>query len=254
MSRTIEAFIRLHGIQKGFEGVAGELEKLIQTPICVDNCGLCCEVNTPRWTALEAMNAITVLAGNGTLDEALKRAEDWLIRKDVATSYEGLLAGCYVPPKINAEYTAISQTPCPMLTDEKKCLVHAARPLACRAYGVTRSCSGFCPRPAGKGEPVTDRMYMKCPELRADIEALWKEAKEINPRFIIQGFMPTMLFRAGREAKFYELAYDNKIASAKIVGTDIDSTLLWQEQYDALRKGVLPDLVIAGVYNNIKSN
>lgn len=245
MSRTLQAFSHLHRIHAGFDQLAGELEQLLKTPVCITNCGKCCEVNTPQWTALEAMNAVSVLLGSGGLPEALKRAEYWLTRKkDVAASYEGMLAGCYLPAKIKAEHWALANQPCPMLDDEKQCLIHAARPLTCRSYGVTRSCDiNFCPRPAGAGEPVNDRLYMRSPDLQADIKRLWKSAKEINPNFVVYGFVPTMLYRAARETEFYAMVQDNKIASAKIVGTDLDTTLLWQEQQDSIRKGELPDMV-----------
>ena len=242
--------MKLHGIQKGFEGVATQLESIIKTPVCVPNCGKCCEINTPQWTALEAMNAVSVLMGNGKLTEALIRAEDWLLDRKLAPSHEGMLAGCFVPPKIKAEHENLIHSICPMMNSEKQCLVHEARPLACRAYGVTVSVTDFCPRPCGSNELNHGHMYMKCPELKADISLLWKQAKEIEPKFVIYGFVPTMLYRAAREARFYELVHDNKIASAKIIGTDLDTTLLWQEQADALKAGVTGDLVAAGIYKS----
>lgn len=243
MSKTIQAFIYLHQIQKGFDGLAEELEQLLKTPVCIEKCGKCCEINTPQWTAIEAMNAVSVLAGNGKLDEALKRAEYWLTQKDEAISYEGMLAGCFVPSKIKEEHWKISRAQCPMLDDDKRCVIHEARPLACRAGGVTVEYFGFCPRPQGRGEPATSRMYLKCPDLKAEIANFKEEARRIDPKFVIYSFVPTMLFRAAREVKFYEMVHDNKIASAKIVGTDLDTTLLWQEQKDAVAKGVTPDLV-----------
>lgn len=236
----------LHRLQAGFGQVAADLEDLIKAPICV-SCGQCCQANTPQMMAIEAMNAVSVLAGNGKLIEALARAEHWLTtRHAIAPSYEGQYAGCYLPPKIKDEHVALVSSPCPMLTDDKQCFIHEVRPMACRAFNVTWT-PGFpaCSRPPGKNEQHSARLYLKCPELKDHIAKFKEFCREVEPRFILYGFVPTMIYRAGREVDFYRLVQDNRIASAKIVGDDIDKDILWQEQHDALKRGVMPDIVAA---------
>jgi Fe-S-cluster containining protein len=246
----LEALIRLDEVQKGFDGAASYLEKELKTPICT-GCGKCCENNTPVSSTIEAINAVSILTGNGKLGEALKMANAWLLERDnKATSYEGLIAGSFVPAKIMDEYSNLLVSQCPFYTHEKTCFIHEVRPFACRAFGVTKSNTGFCNRPEGIGESLTKHLYVNSPDLMNVHKKLKDMCYKKNKSWMVTGLFPTLLYRAAMQKEFYELVKDNKIPSAKIIGADIDTALLWEVQKEAIDAGINPDLVACGIYKN----
>lgn len=60
-----------------------------------------------------------------------------------------------------------------------------------------------------------------------------KRLKERNPDWAQMGFLPTMIFRQAREKEFRQMIADNKIASAKLIGTDFSVQSLFQAQIEA---------------------
>jgi hypothetical protein len=62
---------------------------------------------------------------------------------------------------------------------------------------------------------------------------------ERKPEWKIYGFAPTLLYRAAEPDKFRALVDDNRIPSAKIIGTAFDTNLMWQPDLDAQRQGDL---------------
>lgn len=241
----LEAFRKLHQFHRAFDDADKCLQETIGRPTCISGCGRCCESNTTSCMVIEAIDAVSILTGQGKLKKAVSVAEGWLLEKhNEAPSYDGMLAGCFVPPKINAEFAALNRLPCPFLTEAKQCSIYEARPIVCRAYGVTRVSLGLCPRPPGRGETLTQFMYMKVPGLMQDIHA-FKEGYRSNHReWITFSLFPTLIYRAAREKQFSDLVRDNRIATAKIIGTELDQTLMWQGQIEALQKGVAPELVV----------
>lgn len=243
----INAFIYLGKIHKAFDIAADYLEDEIGTPTCISNCGVCCEHNTPPMMTIEAMNAISVLAGKGivALHKTIDVAEDWLIEKNpFATLYEGMPIG-YPGEKIMTEWRELQLTQCPFLSEKKQCIIHSVRPLVCRAYGVTRDSADVCPRPLGKGESITKRAYLPAEKIRGMVKDFREQCEKENKTWIISGMVPTLIYRTSREDKFRKMIHDNQIASAKVIGVDFEHTLMWQPQMDALRSGTNPDLVAA---------
>ena len=246
MDGMIKAFRKLHKFQDGFSGAASCLEQMIGRPICISNCGLCCQHNTPMCMTIEAMNAISILVGDSRYKKIISTAEGWLLeRHKEAPSYNGMLSGCFVNSEIRDQIEAIRVLPCPFLAENKECVLHDARPLVCQAYGVTRAGSGFCPRPPGKGETLTQLMYIKSPELHADLHNFKEHYQKEHPEWVIFGFLPAVIYRAAKEKEFRQLIADNRIATAKLIGTHIDTTLMWQAQDEAVQSGVVSDLVAA---------
>lgn len=240
----IEALMQLHKFYKGFAGAEKCLEETIGRSICIAGCGKCCEHNTVQCMTIEAINAVSILTGQGKLTQAVSIAEGWLLdHHKQAPTYEGMVEGRLLPAGIHAEFIALAGLPCPFLAENKECLIHDARPISCRAYGITRTGKGFCPRPTGKGETVTNLMYIQAPGLRQDIEKFKTRYTRSHPEWTIFGLLPTLIFRAAKEKEFRKLVKDNRIASAKLVGSQVDMTLIWQPQLDAIRSGVSPDLV-----------
>jgi Fe-S-cluster containining protein len=242
----IEAFTQIREIHQVFGEAQQVLEEDIGRPICIPNCGLCCEHNIPFTMTIEAVYAVSVLTGTGRLKKIVKMAEGWLLEHHpFATVFEGMPHG-FASPKLKEEWQAVIHSQCPFLdTVTKACLVHDCRPFACRAWGVTRDGAGICPRPLGRGETETQRRYITAEGLRSYIRQCRKGWERKNKTWIIAGTFPAVLYRAAEPEKFRKYVLDNRIASAKIIGVDFESSLMWQPQVEALRGGVSPDLVVS---------
>lgn len=242
----LQAFMDLSILHQVFDAAQRDLETKLEVPICI-GCGDCCERNAPGCMLIEGANMVSTLIGEGRLEKAQGMAEDWLLQKhQEAGVYRGLPLGM-VPGDIYAEWMALSRTRCPFFTDDKKCFIHSCRPLVCRAFGVTRD-QERCPRPLGKNESLSSRGIIESSELRWLVQEFKERCSKRQPEWTIRAFTAAALFRAARPEKFRAYVDDNRIASAKIIGTEIDFTLMWQPQLDALRAGKSPDLV-AYAYN-----
>lgn len=243
----IKAFLGLSSLHRAFSHLQGVLEETIGTPICMANCGLCCQDNTPTCMIIEACNMVSSLLGRD-LSRALQAAEHWLLEKDPRiTIYRGLPVGL-LPRDLLMERGKVSKGRCPFLTDDLRCLIHSCRPLLCMAYGVTRDVMvdpglGGCPRPLGRGETSTRQAVMTSGKIAPLVREFKDRCEKRKPEWVIRGFVPTLLFRAAEPDKFRAYVDDNRIASAKIIGTAFDASLMWQPQLDALRHGAAPDLV-----------
>ncbi len=241
----IAAFKGLRNIHRVFDEAAVVLEEDIGKPICLSGCGRCCERQVPHWTYLEAMLATSILTGTGKLTQALSVAEGWLLeRHRQAMIYEGMPIG-WASPRLRDEFNALSlSTPCPFLAEDKRCLIYEVRPLTCRANGVTRDNVDLCPRQPGRGETLTQRRYIPASVLRSMVDEWRKSCHDSNATWLTSGLVPTVLYRAAKELRFRELVRDNRIASAKLVGMEIDTALMWQPQVAAIREGIEPELAL----------
>jgi Fe-S-cluster containining protein len=250
----IKAFGMLHGIRSGFTGAAQYLEtEMLHGPSCIENCGKCCQHNTVKCTTIEAIDAVSMLTGQGKLQSVLNACESWLLEGNEGLSFDGMLAGVFVSPKIKEQYEYVTRGQCPFLNSQMRCDVHNVRPMVCHAYGVTRAITNFCPRPLAKGETYDHAMYVNAtnvegPSLQQDWESFKKYCKITNPAWLVSGFVPTLIFRAARQEKFRALVHDNRIPTAKIIGVEVDANLYWQPQQEALQRGVIGDLIVAGKY------
>ena len=235
----IEAFVDLRKFHQGFADANTCLTNTIGVETCISGCGKCCEHNIARSMTIEAILANSMLAGTGKLRKALTLAEGWLLERDSKLKiYEGLsrVKDTYITPQLRQELDIVTYGQCPFLTEKKQCLVHDVRPLVCRAYGVTRAVSSwYCPRKIGKGESVTQHQYIAIPELKKDIHDFRQYHTIKHPEWTLSGFFATLLFRAGNEKKFREYVSDNKIASAKLVGTQIETSLMWQSDEEEVK-------------------
>lgn len=241
----LQAFFDLREIHHVFDAAEHVLEEDIGVPICVPKCGLCCQHNMPPYMTIEAINAVSYLTGMGQLKKMVSIAEGWLLEKHTfATIYEGMPVG-FAGEKLKEEWMGVFRSQCPFLGRDARCLLYAVRPLTCRSYGVTRDNSELCPRPLGRGESATQRRYIPADMLKQKIAACRKQWEKKNKTWIISGSAPAMLYRAAKPEKFKNLVESNRIASAKIIGIEYETSLMWQPQVDMLRAGVAPDLVAA---------
>mgnify|MGYP001616152200 CR=1 FL=1 len=240
----IPAFLELREIHQVFAAADEVLAKDVGVPLCLPKCGICCQQNVPHAMTIEGINAISVLTGQGRLRQMVSICEGWLLEhSSFATIYKGMPIGL-ASPQLRDEWYRTSRSQCPFLDRDMRCMVYEVRPLTCRAYGVTRDNSELCPRPLGRGESMTARRIIPAPLLRDKVDSFRGRCQQKNKVWVISGFFPTVIYRAAEEKKFARLVRDNLIAGAKIIGMDIDTTLMWQPQVDMLRAGVSPDLVV----------
>jgi len=241
----IAAFGVIRQLQEVFALAAEDIEQTIGVPTCIPNCGICCQHNIPPAMTIEAINIVSHTMGNTTYNQVIDRCEDWLLQKhSFATIYKGKPHGL-CSPELTQEWQAVNSSRCPLLTDDQKCLIHSSRPFVCRAYGITRDAADICPRPLGRGEGYNRRAVVPADGLRHMLRESRDHWKKENPAWIISGCVPTMIYRCAKPDKFNAMAEDNKIASAKLVGVEYETNLMWQPQMVSLRKGLSPDLVAA---------
>jgi len=247
--RHLDYWRRLNAIHNGYTKAAERIIQTIGVPICIPYCGHCCENNSVLAFGLEAEYAASYLLGKPHLiNTVLDSCREWLTRTGDYTYGRQLTVELWNEKA--SEWERILQEPCPFLTTDKKCLIHQARPLVCRAYGVTHMPGPDCPRPLGRGEDENSRawfdaknnheipLYNMVIELRNNI---------IEPRYSRQGFFTTMLFERFRANELAGLIDDGKIPLLKLsVGWGGDSNLmLWQEQLDKQWRAEAADKSIA---------
>jgi len=231
----VAAYKELQVIHNIYAEMATCIEQVIGRPICI-SCGRCCESTGATMWILEGKYASSWLVGQGPVlvKEVLDRCEGWLLEKDPAlTIREGLTH--FTPnsgklAKLLDEINYIMlRTKCPFLTSDKRCLIYEARPLICRAFGVTRLAHPRCLRPPGLGETSDSRIHIGpdgIKELKKRIEAL----RSREPFFGLVGFAPTIIFSNLKPHTFANYLSDNKIPTAKLYYSPYDPSILWQEQ------------------------
>lgn len=234
--KTLEEIYRL------FDRAKEKLVKIIGVPICIPNCGKCCEVNNITCKGVEARYAaLWVMKQKPEFQKRIiDICESWLLEKDdkLGTYYGLGTSGMdsKVLDQVRGEALYISlKLPCPFLTEDKKCLIYPVRPMACRAYGVTRIVSqDVCPRPPGKKETPVYRAFLRdehVDKIKHKIEQLKEEAKD---KYIENaGYIVTLLYMELRPQKFVNHAYFNTIPSARMFQFG-GGFILWQEQIEEL--------------------
>jgi len=240
----VKAFVELHALHKVMNAGQERLEKAIGVPACIPNCGRCCQENTVMAMAIEAIDMISYLPSiskNG-LKSVIDIAEGWLLEpiKGVST-FKGIPRGI-ITQDLLYEWKLVTKSQCPFLSTSAGsiCLIHEARPLTCRTFGIYRDAMPICPRKPGMGETLTQKAIIDSKLLSPLVKEFRNNCETANPGWILSGFAPTMLFRAARPDKLKEHVDNNRIASAKLIGVNFSVDLLWQRQIDDLRGGTTP--------------
>ena len=228
----IESLLGLEKIYRQFEAASDELSQQLGVPICKEGCGLCCKMATPQAWRLEAVYAISKALGSGIFEKMVSDAEGWLLeRHHCAPTYEGPYLGA-LSDRLRGEMMALEKTPCPFQAADESCYIHSARPMVCRAYGVTHMpgpLPGSCPRPLGKGESQTTRAWIDIPNIQVQVLTLMGSLDDKDLR--MTGSLPTAIFKLGKPDKYRDYINDNKIATAKLIGLpDKYMGLITQEQ------------------------
>ncbi|MDD5702757.1 MAG: YkgJ family cysteine cluster protein [Dehalococcoidales bacterium] len=239
----LQAFIQLRSLQHVFDEAEGVLEETLGTPICVRGCGKCCECNTPLASIIEGINLVSInMMDQAKIKRLVQTCEGWLLEPHGNKIFKGVPLGFQSGP-IMEEWKRTSRQQCPLMLENKDCLIHQDRPLSCRAFGVFRDAVDICPRKLGKGETSLSRGVISSRGVRPLVDEFYESCKKRQPVWAIRCFVPTVIFRAASPKKFQEYIAENKIASAKLIGMDIDTSLMWQAQLDQLRQGKTPDQV-----------
>lgn len=219
---ALASLVAISQLHQAYDGAAQLLESRLGVPIC-ERCGKCCEQNTPFAFGVEAANAVSRLLGQGRGYTIQRRIEGWLLeRHKECTIYQPLVGNKLtlgLDNKIRDEALAISRVQCPFY-EERSCIIHEMRPLACRAYGVTRPVHN-CSRRLGQEESLNRRIVIGGPareELIADRAAVLDLVPKQTWR--LSGFFPTMIFSLMWPESFEKLMANGLVASAKVVMTE----------------------------------
>jgi Fe-S-cluster containining protein len=212
----------------------------IGVPICIPNCGKCCEINSITVRGVEARYIALWLQKQKP--ELRKMVEEicveWLKRRHENVGvYRGFGTARIEGESLDTLHNDVSQllhkTPCPLLDENKQCLIHPARPLVCRTYGVSRVVPpDVCPRPLGRREEGIYRAFRKDADTEKAKELL-SELRDINESRYMEnsGFIAARILIELNPQRFLNLVYHNYVASAKLVQLR-GKSLLWQEQVD----------------------
>lgn len=225
----INRFVGLEQIHGLYQEAQDELERHIATPICMANCGRCCKDNTILVWGIEVEYIASHLLGQGPLlDQVLDACEEWLRAKNGPIYSPKALQRNL--PKLLERARQIYTGRCPLVDRENKCLIHMARPLVCRSYGVTTYPQG-CPRPMGLGEAGTQRAYNR--GMGEKITALFNEflveISEDKPLTAV-GFLPAMLMQRLRAARFAGLVDSGTVDPVKLIRNYVTSPAILAEQ------------------------
>jgi Fe-S-cluster containining protein len=233
-NKTLQSLFNVATLYREYDIAQALLEHEIGTSICA-GCGRCCEINTPFAYGVEAANAVSRLLGDGKLYEFQRRIEGWLLeRHRQCTIYEPLkvtLVRSELSQQLKDEMLALSSTQCPFY-ENHRCLIHAYRPLVCRATNVTRN--GCTVRPPGKGETLEQRRIVPVDirqQLQAEVEAVRSGVPK--PTWAMAGFFPTLIFAHAWPNEFAKMVSDGRVATAKLVMTDKTWAVIFEEQLES---------------------
>lgn len=227
----IEALASLSQIHMDIDAARVALETQLGVPICIPNCGKCCE--TVLAHRIEADFAISAIIGEGKFQEMVSLCEGWLLERHKESQiYEGPPFGM-VCPELAIEWDSVRDIGCPFLNSDKRCFIYSGRPLVCRTFGVTQAgpTPDWCARPLGIGEGENRRGYIDNQQLKHLVKAFLDGLPDKD--WTTMGWLPTVIYREACPDKYRALVADNRIASAKLIGLTEDYTLLWQEQIQA---------------------
>jgi Fe-S-cluster containining protein len=211
----INRFAKLEVLHGFFDQAEKEVTDTIGVPICMANCGKCCEHNVVMAWGIEVESiASYLIADDPLLKKVMDRCEGWLTEA-VGPVYTVNQLKADIHRLIGKTHQLITGR-CPLL-DGTQCLIHPVRPVTCRAFGVTTYPRG-CNRPPGYGE-TEDRKAINGGMAGPIVEAVNQFLVECsdNNYDVSVGLLPTMLMSRLRSRKFTGLVDSGKIDPIKLV-------------------------------------
>jgi len=239
---ALESLSRLHAL---WSVAANELQTTMASPTCVEGCGLCCEANTPLALGVEADWAASWLLSqpSSLRTKVLDRLRGWLLEQGlvmvwpkVSLELNPLRGSQELDPEsrrtLAAELSTLVRGPCPLLGEDRHCLVYEGRPLACRAYAVSRLPGPYCKRPLGLGETNVCRAVWEgegAEELR-HLAVEFLSSLTPDPRLHTTSVLATAIYRRFRARDLERIT--SRVASAKLVESNAYTAILFQSQDD----------------------
>lgn len=219
----IQSYDVLERLHQALDQGQAELEQAIGGPICTENCGKCCQENTPIAHITEVRYILsTILLQPGMREKLIQHSLDWLTYRHPGIASYGVIVD---RPKNQQERDLLTRESkvavsrqCPFLTAEKRCMIHQARLVVCRAYGITILADQWCPRPLHSTETDTRRMSVGADtKLGQVIKRLSSELCESHNGATANyvGILPFLLAKELAPDKLQGLIDENRIADVK---------------------------------------
>ncbi|MDD5510688.1 MAG: YkgJ family cysteine cluster protein [Dehalococcoidales bacterium] len=216
--KRLSALESIHGL---FDTAEKEVVEHIGLPICMENCGKCCENNVVMAWGIEVEDIATYLISDDKLlNKVMDRCEAWMKESTgpVFTVKQLLRDQTRLMKRAREIFTGR----CPLM-EGTRCLIHPVRPVACRSFGVTTYPRG-CKRPPGFGETIDRRAYnqgMAIPIMEA-VNAFLVDCSD-KPYDTSVGFLPMMLMSRLRAREFAGLVDSGKVDPVKLVKNQVHS-------------------------------
>lgn len=176
-------------------------------PICVEGCGLCCMLNTPAVTSVEAEYVTAVgfpRLSQETRARIRERIRAWHHPSQVAFPFRGTQDLRTLTPAQSEAHlrdrVAATHATCPFFeSTTKQCLIWEWRPLPCRFYSFTRAPDSFCQRPLVGSETREQRRWLSRVhpvglEVREAVRGWWNLVRQERVSETV-GWLPNLVAR-----------------------------------------------------------
>lgn len=202
----------LEQIHKDLDFLEVNLRYLLDGPLCVSGCGVCCQQSF----LIPTISAQYIVLGIKKQPEVKQRLltdrlDRWMRYElpDVRMCFSN--DGQKENALRDQEYNIASRLWCPFLDEQKKCMIYPWRDINCRAWGVTRPSSAkICRRPISEVEDEKTRLYIgerdaRVREIRYQVAMLIGLLNAYQPSLLQMGWMPALLYKALEPGKWVEM-------------------------------------------------
>ena len=219
----------LEQIHKDMDFLEVNLRYLLDGPLCVPDCGGCCQQSFLIPTISAQYIVLNIKKQPEPKQRLLtERLERW-VRYDLPGVRLRFSSDGQNEKAIrNEEYSIASRLWCPFLGDDKRCLIYPWRDINCRAWGVTRPSGKICRRPISGVEDDKTRLCIsekdaRLTGIRYQIAMLIGLLNAYQPSLLQKGWMPALIYKALEPEKWTEM--QAKMQDIKSVG--FNTTYWW---------------------------
>lgn len=222
----ITGFTLLEELHRELDGARADVEQAVGgRPLCVQNCGKCCETNVPQATAIEAKYLFSQASLMPRSRDIRRRALGWIAEQHPNLRLHNKVVGRRYTAEEQRELyddnKKIEHTGCPFLAPDKSCMVYEARPLVCRGYGATWAADPWCPRPLAPTETPERRMGIRPggprgQQLQRIRKALMVFLSQRAPEMLASSWFPTLVAREQDRDEVIALHREGKVADIKL--------------------------------------
>lgn len=239
MTAVVEGYQVLEALHQELDAAQRDVEAATGgRPICVANCGKCCENTVPGAMGIEVNYLLSHLAVLPKSKEIRDRALGWMAQPHPGLKLHEKIKGRPYRQEEQAELAEDQHTlqkgGCPFLAADKTCMVHAVRPLVCRGYGVTLSADSFCPRPLDPTETPERRKAIapngpRGTRIQGLKTLLTKHLQKNAPDLLARSWLPGLIARELDKEGLLALQKEGKIADIKLA-MSTQAPRLWRDQ------------------------